>query len=364
MEIRINNDQDCNQYEGEYENDLKDGFGVYKWKSGNIYRGRYKEDLRHGYGEMYWTDGSTYKGMWHKGIQHGKGLMEFPDGKVKEGLFENNIFTGPVFNRLNLFHNKPLKNSNQSSLDKLTNSMINATTTTTFESDYMQIKTSSNMESVKKYSNGSIFGQNSKTMSHQNRFVLNKKRLKINEETKNKPRIDKVYRNNARISANRNFTCSSMSQEGISREEIGFDTYGNKIKSTVPKKRISTSNSVKRNIDQEKSNFYEAVKSKNTTGFNFRLNSKSNRRPVKPKLDKIQLKRSEYSYSTNKSSMIKKKSKMKTREMDEKNYTLSDFKNTNTIQLVQNDETRIISNLSRVLKASKLRMKGNMNSTK
>lgn len=363
MEIRINNDQDCNQYEGEYENDLKDGFGVYKWKSGNIYKGRYKEDLRHGYGEMYWTDGSTYKGMWHKGIQHGKGLMEFPDGKVKEGLFENNIFTGPVFNRLNLFHNKPLKNSNQSSLDKLTNSMINATTTTTFESDYLQSKTSNNIDSIKKYPNGKMFGQKSKTMAHQNRFILNNKRFKLKEENKNKPRIDRVYRNNARISANRNFTCSSLSQNRISKEEYDFDTYGTKVK-TLPQKRISTSNSAKRNIDQYNKNLYVAVESKHVTDFNFRLNSKSNRRPIKPKLDKIQLKRSEYSYSTNKNSIIKKKSKMKTRERDDKNYTQSDFKNANTIQLVQNDETRIISNLSRVLKASKLRMKGNMNSTK
>jgi len=107
--------------------------------------GRYKDDLRHGYGEMHWTDGSIYKGMWHKGIQHGKGRMEFPDGQFKEGLFQNNIFQGSVYNRLNLYQKKPLKNSNYSSLDKLAN-----TTAATFESDYMQNRKSSNIESAKK----------------------------------------------------------------------------------------------------------------------------------------------------------------------------------------------------------------------
>ena len=110
-----------------------------------MYKGRYKDDERHGYGEMFWTDGSIYKGMWHKGIQHGKGRMEFPDGKIKEGLFQNNIFQGPIHNRLNLYQKNNIKNSHYSSLDKIANS-----TSATFESDYMQTRTTSNIDSVKK----------------------------------------------------------------------------------------------------------------------------------------------------------------------------------------------------------------------
>lgn len=84
-----------NTYEGGYENDKKNGMGVFTWESGNQYRGGYKNDERHGYGEMYWTDGSSYKGEWQNGIQHGVGRMEFPDGRIKEGKFENNIYKGP-----------------------------------------------------------------------------------------------------------------------------------------------------------------------------------------------------------------------------------------------------------------------------
>ena len=62
------NAQNCNMYEGNYENDKKNGMGQFTWESGNYYKGCYKDDERHGYGEMYWKDGSCYKGEWKKGI--------------------------------------------------------------------------------------------------------------------------------------------------------------------------------------------------------------------------------------------------------------------------------------------------------
>ena len=66
---RSNKDnQNCNTYDGEYANDLKQGYGVFKWTSGNIYEGEYFEDERHGHGAMTWTEGSCYEGDWIKGI--------------------------------------------------------------------------------------------------------------------------------------------------------------------------------------------------------------------------------------------------------------------------------------------------------
>ena len=61
------------------------------WPSGNEYQGEYKDDERHGYGEMRWKDGSLYKGEWVKGVQQGMGEMRFADGRVKRGYFENNV---------------------------------------------------------------------------------------------------------------------------------------------------------------------------------------------------------------------------------------------------------------------------------
>jgi hypothetical protein len=73
-------------------NDKKEGYGIFKWASGNVYRGVYKNDERDGIGEMRWTDGSVYLGQWNRGIQHGYGKMIFPDGTIKEGYFDNNIY--------------------------------------------------------------------------------------------------------------------------------------------------------------------------------------------------------------------------------------------------------------------------------
>lgn len=57
-----------NWFEGEYIDDMKNGYGEFYWKSGNVYKGNYVGEKRNGYGEMYWIDGSIYKGYWNDGI--------------------------------------------------------------------------------------------------------------------------------------------------------------------------------------------------------------------------------------------------------------------------------------------------------
>ena len=96
-----------NQYEGEYKDDEKHGFGCFTWEMGNKYTGNFKQDLRDGWGTMEWIDGSVYKGQWANGIQQGFGIMiyntdlatrdrENAAGKVRAGFFENNVFTKPL----------------------------------------------------------------------------------------------------------------------------------------------------------------------------------------------------------------------------------------------------------------------------
>ena len=95
----INN---INQYEGEYIDDKKHGYGVFIWASGNIYKGEYFEDERHGSGEMSWTDGTKYIGEWWHGIQHGHGKMILPDGQIKEGHFDCNVYKSTFLNVINV----------------------------------------------------------------------------------------------------------------------------------------------------------------------------------------------------------------------------------------------------------------------
>ena len=41
---------------------------------------------------MKWTDGSLYEGEWRNNIQDGYGRMIFDNKEVKEGIFKNNVF--------------------------------------------------------------------------------------------------------------------------------------------------------------------------------------------------------------------------------------------------------------------------------
>ena len=58
----------CNQFEGEYRRDKKNGYGEFYWQSGNVFKGNYQDDLRQGYGEMHWVDGYIYRGFWLQGV--------------------------------------------------------------------------------------------------------------------------------------------------------------------------------------------------------------------------------------------------------------------------------------------------------
>nr|XP_009681641.1 PREDICTED: radial spoke head 10 homolog B isoform X3 [Struthio camelus australis] len=61
-------------YSGDWVNNVKEGWGIRCYKSGNIYEGLWEKNLRHGKGRMRWlTANQEYIGQWESGIQHGFG---------------------------------------------------------------------------------------------------------------------------------------------------------------------------------------------------------------------------------------------------------------------------------------------------
>ncbi|XP_069501740.1 radial spoke head 10 homolog B isoform X2 [Ambystoma mexicanum] len=61
-------------YEGNWVNNVKSGWGIRCYKSGNIYEGQWENNIRHGEGKMRWlTTNEEYTGTWVHGIQHGFG---------------------------------------------------------------------------------------------------------------------------------------------------------------------------------------------------------------------------------------------------------------------------------------------------
>ncbi|XP_006859819.1 PREDICTED: radial spoke head 10 homolog B2 [Chrysochloris asiatica] len=61
-------------YEGDWVYNIKKGWGIRCYKSGNIYEGQWVNNMRHGEGRMRWlTTNEEYTGRWEQGIQNGFG---------------------------------------------------------------------------------------------------------------------------------------------------------------------------------------------------------------------------------------------------------------------------------------------------
>ena len=52
------------EYEGEWNNDQIEGYGVYKYLSGAKYEGNWAKNRHHGQGTFYFPNGSKYAGQW------------------------------------------------------------------------------------------------------------------------------------------------------------------------------------------------------------------------------------------------------------------------------------------------------------
>ncbi|GAB5582681.1 radial spoke head 10 homolog B isoform X2 [Prionailurus iriomotensis] len=68
------NQEGTSWYEGDWVYNVKNGWGIRCYKSGNIYEGQWEDNVRHGEGRMRWlTTNEEYTGQWEKGVQNGFG---------------------------------------------------------------------------------------------------------------------------------------------------------------------------------------------------------------------------------------------------------------------------------------------------
>jgi len=81
------------QYNGQWENDFRNGEGTEYYENGNKkYEGRWKDGKEHGKGIEYYEDGKTkkYDGQWEKGEKHGEGILYHENGnETYNGQWEN-----------------------------------------------------------------------------------------------------------------------------------------------------------------------------------------------------------------------------------------------------------------------------------
>lgn len=115
------------EYEGDFKNDKKDGFGIeFNSDGGKVYEGNWKDDKYNGKGK-YYSDGSLYyQGMWLNGTPHGEGEIYDVDkeeliykGKVNNGLI---VMDGDTYKILETDEDDDplgLRNKNQDDFDPL-----------------------------------------------------------------------------------------------------------------------------------------------------------------------------------------------------------------------------------------------------
>ncbi len=76
---------------------VKDGWGCYTFKNGNIYEGSWENNQRHGWGRMLYCVNTnqldhfieTYEGTWVRGKKNGPGRYVWTNGDIYEGEFQD-----------------------------------------------------------------------------------------------------------------------------------------------------------------------------------------------------------------------------------------------------------------------------------
>lgn len=69
-----------NRYEGEFQNDMKEGFGILQYINGERYEGSWKNNFAHGHGTLLYVDGDKYVGDWAEGKKAGIGELLYVNG--------------------------------------------------------------------------------------------------------------------------------------------------------------------------------------------------------------------------------------------------------------------------------------------
>lgn len=81
-------------YTGSFFGGSKHGRGRYEWYDGRVYEGEYQNDMKHGYGELYNSDGSpSYKGYWRNDYPNGTGTT-FSGGVQTRGEWVDGQYVG------------------------------------------------------------------------------------------------------------------------------------------------------------------------------------------------------------------------------------------------------------------------------
>ncbi len=86
-----------NRYEGEWKNNLIEGYGILYFSNGNRYEGEWKNCKSEGYGIIYFFNGDRYEGQFKNGKSEGYGIFYSSLGFKYKSYFKINILFKILF---------------------------------------------------------------------------------------------------------------------------------------------------------------------------------------------------------------------------------------------------------------------------
>ena len=75
-------------YEGDFVNNIPDGFGTFTEINGNVYAGQMSKSEFQGKGKFFWKSGSVYEGNFVKNKREGEGKTTSADGSYFTGFYK------------------------------------------------------------------------------------------------------------------------------------------------------------------------------------------------------------------------------------------------------------------------------------
>jgi len=81
-------------YEGDFKDDVREGFGKYSYKNGDEYEGEWRHGEKQGFGTMKYSNGNIYTGKWSCDKREGNGVLTSRNGDKFEGTLQNDLYNG------------------------------------------------------------------------------------------------------------------------------------------------------------------------------------------------------------------------------------------------------------------------------
>ncbi|CAD8069565.1 unnamed protein product [Paramecium sonneborni] len=77
------------EYQGQWKMGQFHGKGLYKYANGDEYEGDYVQDRKEGIGSYQYKNGELYVGQFKSGLRHGSAIVKFPNGDIYTGEYVN-----------------------------------------------------------------------------------------------------------------------------------------------------------------------------------------------------------------------------------------------------------------------------------